>query len=690
MANEDKARRLMLLWREDWNRFVRDVLKARLDREQQAIIESVQHNKMTAVASGTSRGKDFVSACAAMCFMYLTPRFNSEGKLVKNTKIAMTAPTARQVTDIMIPEISRLYRNAEVLPGRLLSGGIRTDYEEWYLTGFKSSSDNTEAWSGFHAVNTMFIVTEASGIPEVTYNAIEGNLQGNSRLLLVFNPNISTGYAARAMGSPRFKTFRLNSLNAENVVKKKMVIPGQVDYEWVDDKVRTWCSPIPADDYNAGDGDFEWEGAYYRPNDLFRVKVLGLFPKVSSDTLIPYEWVVLANERWRAAQEDGRDSDDEMTLGVDVAGMGRDNSVFVDRRGWLVKSIETVNSGGKADHMATAGNVKHRLDTYGGRALIDTIGEGAGTYSRLRELGYENAISCKFSENANGLHDNTGQYTFANMRAYLYWCIRDWLDPKNNTGAALPPNDDLAEELSSIKYQFQSSGSIIIESKDEIKKKIHRSPDKADGLANTFYPTSRGADTTLCKPAMVEALFTNDVQEVGGRSISAAIGDIHQEAVIVTWVGNVATISHVGAIGSGMITLLTTIQATKTSKSLVVTDGNVVGTTDYQGWGNANDRTFQNVRAECYYKLADMVSQKAIRINCDDTIKERLRQEFRVLCNTTSTSDTRKRDVTSREKMIELLGHTPDVLEALMMAMFFRRTKPTAGASVAVQIRKTE
>ena len=98
---------------------------------------------------------------------------------------------------------------AGFLPGRLLANGIRTNYEEWYLTGFKSSADNTEAWSGFHAVNTMFIVTEASGIPDVTFNAIEGNLQGNSRLLIVFNPNITTGYAAKAMKSKRFKKFRI-------------------------------------------------------------------------------------------------------------------------------------------------------------------------------------------------------------------------------------------------------------------------------------------------------------------------------------------------------------------------------------------------------------------------------------------------------------------------------------------------
>ena len=186
-------------WRKDWNLFCKEVLHVNLDEEQQAIISAVQTNKMVAVASGTSRGKDFVAACAAMCFMYLTPRWNKSRRLIENTKIAMTAPTGRQCINIMIPEIARLFRNSKVLPGRMLSDGIRTNSAEWFLTAFKASDDNTEAWSGFHAVNTMFVVTEASGVSETTFNAIEGNLQGNSRILLVFNPNTTSGYAAKAM-----------------------------------------------------------------------------------------------------------------------------------------------------------------------------------------------------------------------------------------------------------------------------------------------------------------------------------------------------------------------------------------------------------------------------------------------------------------------------------------------------------
>jgi len=478
----------MMAWRADWNKFARDILRARLDREQQEVLYSVQTNPRTAVASGTARGKDYVAAVAALCFMYLTPRFNSEGKLVKNTKVALTAPTGRQVDVIMMPEISRLYRaSGGILPGRLMCSGIRTNHAEWFLIGFKAS-DETEAWSGFHAVNTMFVVTEASGISETTFNAIEGNLQGNSRLLLVFNPNITSGYAANAMTSSRFAKFRLNSLNAENVVQKKIVYPGQVDYEWVKDKVQTWCMPINPEYKNEGDGDFCFEGRWYKPNDLFRVKVLGMFPNVSDDVLIPYGWIELANERWKSMQAEGFKPENSCRLGVDIAGMGRDSTVLVPRFDNYVAGFKLFQSGGKAEHMKVAGMILQHLRNKNDMAFIDTIGEGAGVYSRLRELGHYNAISAKFSESARGLHDISGEYDFVNMRAYCYWAMRDWLDPKNGFNPALPPCDQFIEEVTDTHWSFQSDGKIFIEKKEDIKKRLKRSPDCMDALANTFYP----------------------------------------------------------------------------------------------------------------------------------------------------------------------------------------------------------
>jgi hypothetical protein len=500
---QKNAAALFEAWRNDWNKFIRDALGVKLDKEQQLIVTAVQNNKLVSVRSGTARGKDFVAACIAVSFLYLTPRWNKHGELSENTKVALTAPTDRQVKNIMMPEISRLYNRAKrrgfTLPGRLNTYDIRTDYEEWFLTGFKADENNHEAWSGFHAVNTMFVVTEATGIMDDTYTAIEGNLQGNSRLLLVFNPNTTVGYAARSQKSARWQKFRLNSLTAPNVLERKILFPGQVDYEWVLDKVENWCEAITEDDIKESENDFQFDGIWYRPSDLFRKKVLGEFPKIDEDILVPPKWIELAQERWR---EYKLTSHNNAIIGVDVAGMGRDCTVFCYRFNNYVEKFNKRNSGGKANHMKVAGQIMNDITIHSGFAVsIDTIGEGAGVYSRVVEvcevsdgkLNGDTIVSCKYSEaakNKNGsdLTDATGQYTFANMRAYLFWCVRDWLNPDNGNNAMLPPGGSLFEEAVEIKWSFMSNGRIIIEPKEDIKNRLGHSPDEFDALANTFHP----------------------------------------------------------------------------------------------------------------------------------------------------------------------------------------------------------
>lgn len=512
-------RQIIELSRDDWRIFARVVLGADLDKEQEDILLSVQHNRMTSVASGTARGKDFVTAVACVCFLYLTPRWDEKGELKSNTKVAMTAPTDRQVGNIMFPEISRLFNRMQSrgfnLPGRLTGYDIRTDNKEWFLTGFKAGDDHHEAWSGFHAANTMFAVTEASGISETTFNAIEGNLQGNSRMLVVFNPNVSVGYAARSQKSPRWHKFRLDSLTAPNVLQKREVIPGQVDYEWVLDKVKEWCTPITEKEFDEGEGDFwfdiDGEKRTFRPNDLFRVKVRGMFPKVSEDTLIPLEWIHIANRRWTELMNNGSPKDHITRVGIDIAGMGRDCTTFVYRSQNMVHGIDKINSGGKANHMQMAGKAYSYLMTNPWtNAFIDTIGEGAGVISRLEELNMERAYSVKFSSspeyNGMELKDATGNYQFINLRAYLYWALRDWLNPRLNPNACLPPDDELTQELTEIKWQFTSNGRIKIEAKEDIKERLKRSPDKSDGLALTFYPVP-DIDPSRTKKSSVSKYF---------------------------------------------------------------------------------------------------------------------------------------------------------------------------------------
>ena len=83
---EAKAKSTVKEWRKDWCLFAKDVLGAILDEEQQEILRSVQVNSRTSVASGTSRGKDFIAAVSCICFLYLTPRWDSKGEMIANSQ----------------------------------------------------------------------------------------------------------------------------------------------------------------------------------------------------------------------------------------------------------------------------------------------------------------------------------------------------------------------------------------------------------------------------------------------------------------------------------------------------------------------------------------------------------------------------------------------------------------------------
>ena len=471
-------KRLASEYENDWNAFVRDILGVRLDREQRKIVDSVQYNRRTSVRSGHARGKDYVGAVISLCFLYT----------VKPSKVVNTAPTGRQVSAIMMTEIKKIWNNSKwKLGGEVQSSRIIFDkWPDWYLIGFKASDKSPESWTGFHSPNILVVVTEASGIEAETFNAIEGVLTGSkSRLLLIFNPVRNSGEAYNSARSPLYAKFKLNCLRAPNVRAKKILIPGQVDYDWVKEKINNpgWCSEIDESQIQpVMFHDFKWEGKWYRPSDLFLVKVLGEFPREGEDQLIPLSWIEAANNRWA----DVKKPDVPLLMGCDIAGMGVDTTVLIKRYGNYVEPPLTYS---KSDHMVTAGRIKVAIEG-GGTALIDTIGEGAGVHSRLQEMGC-NSISAKFSESAEDLHDLTGEREFANMRAYCYWAVRDALDPRLGGTLALPLDDELTQELTATRWDVQSNGKIRLVSKDEIKSQLGRSPDKADALALSYFPTEQ-------------------------------------------------------------------------------------------------------------------------------------------------------------------------------------------------------
>lgn len=482
--------------RDDWRLFASCILGVRLDPEQQQILRAVQNHRRVSVRSGHARGKDYIAAVAATCFLYsYIP-----------SKVIVIAPTQRQVDNILMPEIARIHKNARFsLAGKVLKNKIETTREDWHLLAFNTDKHRHEVWTGYHSPNIMVIVSEASGIDQQVFDNIDGILTGNSRLFLVFNPHRSAGEAYQSTRSPLYVHFHLNCLKAPNVVAQRQIYPGQVDWRWTEDMVQKNCQKIGNFEENNGADEndntfFQWNGNFYIPNDIFRVRVMGEFPQKDSDQVIPLNWVEAANESWQ--KKSPAVLKDPLRLGVDVAGIGTDKTVLVHRYGNYVAKVEVFLSG---DHMELAGKIKSILDKNPESiALIDTIGEGAGVLSRLKEDGAK-VYGAKFSEHArkkNGkeLTDITGQPLFANKRAYCWWAVRDALNPQNDIHLTLPIDEGLKQDLTEPRSEFRSDGRLIIEEKSEIRKRLGRSTDFGDALALTYYPEIRKAPISYWTP----------------------------------------------------------------------------------------------------------------------------------------------------------------------------------------------
>ena len=110
------------------------------------------------------------------------------------------------------------------------------------------------------------------------------------------------------------------------------------------------------------------------------------------------------------------------------------------------------------------------------QTCIDEVGVGAGVVDRLRELGYG-------VRGVNAAHSARQKGVFANIRAEGYWKLRDLFA----AGAiAIPEDQRLLGELAALRYSFDSQGRLLMESKEDMRKRGVPSPDRADALMLAF------------------------------------------------------------------------------------------------------------------------------------------------------------------------------------------------------------
>lgn len=185
--------------------------------------------------------------------------------------------------------------------------------------------------------------------------------------------------------------------------------------------------------------------------------------------VIPTSWVEAAQARWSKPHR----LPEMHSLGVDVARGGKDQTIIARRHGmWFDEPLSYTGAetpdGPKVAGLAIAAR---RDDAV---IHIDVIGVGSSPYDFLNNAGQQ-VVGVNVSEAATQT-DQSGRLRFKNQRSQLWWKMREALDPVNNTGIVLPPDTRLLADLCAPKWTI--SGSVIyVESRDDIVKRIGRSPD---------------------------------------------------------------------------------------------------------------------------------------------------------------------------------------------------------------------
>lgn len=196
--------------------------------------------------------------------------------------------------------------------------------------------------------------------------------------------------------------------------------------------------------------------------------------------VIPSEWVDAAMARWKP-----RDSKGEMdSMGVDPARGGKDETVIACRYGMWFDELKAYPGKATPDGPAVAALVVMERRN-GAPVHVDVIGVGGSVYDHLKD-----DIQTIPINGAEGTKERTkdGTLEFYNMRALLYWRLREALDPVNDTGIALPLDGALKADLCAPEWRPRGK-KILIEDKEQIKKRIGRSPDRADAVANAMIET---------------------------------------------------------------------------------------------------------------------------------------------------------------------------------------------------------
>uniref|UniRef100_A0A831TG64 Terminase B n=1 Tax=Thermorudis peleae TaxID=1382356 RepID=A0A831TG64_9BACT len=422
--------------------FVEDLIGATPDPWQAAALDALARGKSVAVRSGHGVGKTALAAWAVIWKLACFP----------HARVPATAPTQHQLLDILWPEIAKWIERSpirslfEVTATRI---ALRGAEKSWFAVA--RSSNQPERLAGYHADHLLYVVDEASGIPDYTWEVIDGaRTTSGAVVLAVGNPTRRSGGFYQAFHRHRafWETFHVSAEDSPRVSR-----------DWVAEMAAKWgCD-----------------------SDVYRVRVLGEFPLGSDDTLIPLELVEAAVER--DVPPGG-----PVEIGVDVARYGSSETVICARQGlralWLLAYRQRAVTEVVGLVVQAVRRLRDETGTERVRVKVDDTGVGGGVTDGLRELERELPIEVVPVTFAGGGDDH-----YADFPSLLWGTLRTLFEQGS---ISIPRDDDLIGQLATRRYTVDSRGRIRIESKEQLRARGLPSPDRADALALAFWaPTQR-------------------------------------------------------------------------------------------------------------------------------------------------------------------------------------------------------
>jgi len=398
-----------------------------------------------ATASGRGIGKSALVSWITLWM--LSTRIGSTTIISANSEAQLRSVTWAEITKWLALLINSHWFEVSatrLMPAKWIAELVERDLKKgtryWSVEGRLWSEENPDAYAGVHNHDGVLVIfDEASGIPDPIWAVTAGFFTENTphRFWCAFsNPRRNEGYFFECFNAKR-AFWQTESIDAREVEDTDKMVYQQI-----------------IDEYGADSPEA-------------RIEVYGQFPLEGDDQFIGPAVVEAAcnRQRWK-------DETAPVVLGVDPARSGSDSTVIVARQGRDIIAIKRYKG---EDTMTTVGRVIDAIEEFNPVfTVIDEGGLGYGILDRLKEQRYK-VRGVNFGWKAKN------PVMWGNKRAELWGNMREWLREGH-----IPNDRQLKTDLTGPTQKPNSSGTIFLEGKKEMKARGLASPDAADALAVTF------------------------------------------------------------------------------------------------------------------------------------------------------------------------------------------------------------